>query len=88
MRYTLQSRKNIVQQITTDAVAILINAPIYGGTTPNLSQLQALDAITMQDIVKIDEFGIGKSLQHHLVCGSTRSNSKHPASIQIGQVVN
>lgn len=54
MRYTLQSRKDIVQRVTTDAVAILINAPIYGGTSPNLSQLQALDAITMQDIIQYE----------------------------------
>jgi hypothetical protein len=42
---------------------------------------------TMQDIIKIDEFGIGKSLQHHLVCGSTRSNGKHPASVQIDSLL-
>jgi hypothetical protein len=60
MRYTLQSRKDIVERITTDAVAILINAPIYGGTTPNLSQLQALDSITMEDIVKYELTGTYK----------------------------
>ena len=57
MRYTLQSRKDIVQRVTTDAVAILINAPIYGGTSPNLSQLQALDSITMQDIIQYELTG-------------------------------
>lgn len=60
MRYTLQSRKFLAQQVTTDAVAILINAPIYGGTSPNLSQLQALDSITMQDIVKYELQGTYK----------------------------
>ena len=60
MRYTLQSRKFLAQQVTTDAVAILINAPIYGGTSPNLSQLQALDAITMQDIVRYELQGTYK----------------------------
>lgn len=60
MRFTLQSRKNILQQITTDAVAILINAPIYGGTSPNLSQLQALDNITMQDVVRYELTGTYK----------------------------
>ena len=60
MRYTLQSRKYLADQVTTDAVAILINAPIYGGTTPNLSQLQALDAITMTDIVKYELQGTYK----------------------------
>jgi hypothetical protein len=60
MRYTLQSRKFLSQQVTTDAVAILINAPIYGGTSPNLSQLQALDAITMQDIVRYEIQGTYK----------------------------
>lgn len=57
MRFTLQSRKNILQQVTTTPVAILINAPIYGGTSPNLSQLQALDNITMQDVVKYELTG-------------------------------
>ncbi len=60
MRFTLQSRKNILEQVTTDAVAILINAPIYGGTSPNLSQLQALDNITMQDIVAYELTGTYK----------------------------
>jgi hypothetical protein len=60
MRYTLQSRKFLSQQVTTDAVAILINAPIYGGISPNLSQLQALDAITMQDIVRYELQGTYK----------------------------
>jgi|NOAtaT_6_FD_contig_21_362355_length_1068_multi_3_in_0_out_0_2 hypothetical protein len=60
MRYTLESRKDIITQVTTDAVAILINAPIYGGTTPNLSQLQALDAIKMEDIVKYELTGTYK----------------------------
>ena len=60
MRYTLQSRKYLAEQVTTDAVAVLINAPIYGGTAPNLSQLQALDAITMQDIVRYEIQGTYK----------------------------
>jgi hypothetical protein len=60
MRYTLQSRKYLAEQVTTDAVAILINAPIYGGTSPNLSQLQALDSITMQDIVRYELQGTYK----------------------------
>jgi len=60
MRFTLQSRKNILQQVITTPVAILINAPIYGGTSPNLSQLQALDNITMQDVVKYELTGTYK----------------------------
>ena len=60
MRYTLQSRKYLADQVTTDAVAVLINAPIYGGTTPNLSQLEALDVITMTDIVKYELQGTYK----------------------------
>ena len=60
MRYTLQARKQLVQTLTTDAVAILINAPIYGGTSPNLSQLQALDNISMQDIIRYELTGLYK----------------------------
>lgn len=54
MRYTIASIKDLIQHLTQDVVAVLINAPIYGGTNPNLSQLTALDAITMQDIVRYE----------------------------------
>lgn len=60
MRYSLESRKDIIQRVATDAVGILINAPIYGGLNPSLSQLQALDNIKMQDIVRYELGGTYK----------------------------
>jgi hypothetical protein len=54
MRYSKVGRQDILSTITTDAVAVLINAPIYGGTSPNETQLAALDSITMLDVVKYE----------------------------------
>jgi len=71
MRYTLTSRRNIVSRLITDSVAILINAPVYGGLTPNLSQLNALDNITMTDIVNYE---IGGDYKRFIYTGLTVVN--------------